>query len=208
MDMSEHFVQYQEREKLLTEIPHSPWQHHLKMHKEDPKAAYLWLAQINAGHPISEVRGWADRFLKDYGAIPTFTSQRQIIDHLRKKEVEIYIITASVKWAVEPGARLYGVDEDHVIGVATQVKEGLVTTEQDGEITWREGKVKGLLNKTNGVYPFFAAGNSSGDLPLIESATDIHLVVSAAQPGEHTYETEQEMLKIAEEREWYRHRFN
>lgn len=208
MDMSEHFVQYQERMNLLTDIPESPWRHHLKMHKEDPKSAYLWLAQINSGQDISTVRKWAADFLEDYGKVPTFESQKQIIDYLKSKNVEVYVVTASVKWAVEPGARLYGIDEDHVLGVKTKIKDGVVTKEQEGALTWREGKVEGLLEATGGVAPFFAAGNSNGDLPLIESSTDVHLVVSAAIAGEHTYETEQDMLALAKERDWHWHVFN
>ena len=37
--------------------------------------------------------------------LPIFEEQVRVIEKLRSLQVDIYIVTASIKWAVEPGAR-------------------------------------------------------------------------------------------------------
>ena len=171
-DAGEGFLEYQVENKLV-DVPPDPWAHYFNMKKDiSPEAAYLWLAQINAGRPLEEVRGWSKDCTGDLNKLPTFEAQKQIIDYLHSKGVEVYVVTASIKWAVEPGAAFYGIDYDHVVGITTKINDqGIVTEEQDGPITYREGKVTGLLEKTGGKHPFFASGNSEGDLPLLESST-------------------------------------
>lgn len=93
--------------------------------------------------------------------------------------MEVYVVTASIKWAVEPGALFLGIPADNVIGVNTKVHNGVITDQIDGVVTWHEGKVDGLLKKTNKA-PFFAAGNTIGDLALLELATHIRLANCAA----------------------------
>ncbi|MEZ4870801.1 MAG: haloacid dehalogenase-like hydrolase [Bdellovibrionales bacterium] len=96
-----------------------------------------------------------------------------LITHLQNKGVKTYIVTASVKWAVEGAAKLYNIPEDQVVGVTTKVVDGLITDQQDGPVTWKQGKVEGLMQATKRQAPFFAAGNSSGDIYLLEAATRI-----------------------------------
>ena len=48
----------------------------------------------------------------------------------------------SIKWAVEAAAQLYKIDYDHVIGVTVKVTDEFLTDEQDGPVTYREGKWK------------------------------------------------------------------
>ena len=189
-------------------LPENPWQHYqyLKDHVSHP-AAYLWLAQINKGVSIDLVREWAAAAVAEMHPVPVFPEAVRIIEHLKKLEVEVYIVTASIKWAVEPGAHLLGLTPDDVIGIETEVVDGIVTEKQKGPITWRKGKVEGLLARTGGVAPYFAAGNTEGDLFLLESATDLRLVMSAAPEGSENYPTEQAMLKIAQQRDWHSFRY-
>ena len=39
----------------------------------------MWLAQISAGHPLSEVRAWAAECFRSAGPWPVFESQRRLI---------------------------------------------------------------------------------------------------------------------------------
>ena len=61
--------------------------------------------------------------------------------------------------------------------------------------------------RTGGVAPYFAAGNTEGDLGLLESSSALRLVVSAIPAGEEYYATEMKMLEVAQERGWYWHRY-
>lgn len=203
-DLGENFLTYQIRHKLLKNLPEDPWHHYHQLKiTHSPQVAYLWLAQINQGHSLAQVQTWAQECLDQQQPLPLFASQQKIIAHLLAKNVQVYIVTASVKWAVEPAAKLYGLTPDNVIGIATKTPQGIISSEQDGPITYRQGKVEALLKKTQGHPAFFAAGNTEGDLPLLENATHLRLVMAATQPGHSNYNTEQKMLALAKERGWF-----
>src|SRR5690606_4713791 len=106
-----------------------------------------------------------------------------------------------------PGARRLGLTNEQVIGIETEVVNGVVTDRQKGVITYREGKAEALLQQTGGVKPYFCAGNTEGDLWLLEAATDLRLVISAAPVGSENWETEKHMLDLAQKRGWFSHRY-
>ena len=202
-DMGEAFFDYQIKHRLV-DLPSDPLAHYHDLKENHSKAeAYLWLAQINQGWPLTQVRQWAEACLQDLQPLSTFESQKKLIDHLHKKNVEVYVVTASAKWAVEPAALLYNIPFENVIGIETEVTEGLVTDKQKGPITYRDGKVQGLLKRSQGDSPFFCAGNTEGDLPLLEAATHLRLVMASAKPGEENHAVEQEMVQLAQEQGWF-----
>src|SRR5690606_4732965 len=89
----------------------------------------------------------------------------------------------------------------------TAVEGGVVTDQAHGPITYRRGKVDGLLLATEGVAPFFCAGNTEGDLPLLESATHRRLVLASAPMGHKNHDTEWVMQSIAQSRGWFSHSY-
>jgi phosphoserine phosphatase len=199
-DLGEALFQHTIKNKLVP-LPADPWQHYQDLkEKVSHPVAYLWLAQIYKGVPLATVREWAAAGVKEMHPVPVFEEIKTIIAHLKKLEVEVYIVTASIKWAVEPGAHLVGLTPDQVIGIETAVEKGVITEHQHGSITWREGKPEGLLTRTGGIRPY-----TEGDLFLLESATAHRLVMSAAPPGSEIFPTEQTMLEIAHQRGWYSH---
>jgi len=205
-DLGEAFFHYQIDNKLVN-LPPDPWNHYLDLKKQDPTVAYLWLAQINQGQKIEQVQQWAAAAIKDISPIPVFDEQKKIIELFKSKGVKIYIVTASVKWAVEPGAQLMGLDADSVIGVETNIENNLVTDKQKGVITYQMGKVEALLERTNGKRPFFSSGNTMGDFQLLNTATSLAMAVSAANQDDRLFKTENDLLKIAEQKSWLHHRF-
>lgn len=207
-DLGENFFRWQIKNCNLPNMPADPWKHYRDMKASgDPRPAYLWLAQINQGQSIDQVRTWAKQAIEPVSNLPIFEEQRKLIDWLKKNNVEIYVITASVKWSVEPGAELLGLSHDQILGVSTKVNpKGIVTAEQDGEITYREGKPKALKIKT-GQYPFFASGNTMGDFSLLESATELRLAVGATREGHELFKTEEELRQNAKTKNWLWHLF-
>lgn len=204
-DLGEALFQYTIRNKLVP-LPPDPWQHYQDLkEKVSHPVAYLWLAQIYKGVPLAQVREWAAAGVREMHPVPVFPEAVAIIEHLKKLKVDVYIVTASIKWAVEPGASLVGLSPEQVLGIETKVENGVITEHQHGPITWREGKPEGLLTRTGGVRPYFAAGNTEGDLFLLESSTAHRLVMAAAPEGSENFPTEQRMLKIARERGWHSH---
>lgn len=202
-DAGENFFKYLD-EKSLVELPNNAWEYYIEWHDREPVASFLWLAQICKGLPLTVVQEFATAGLTHFGEMPVFEHQRKLIAFLKSKGVKVYIVTASVKWAVEPAAELFGLAPEDVIGIQTEVVDGIVTDKQAGPITWREGKVDGILEATGGKKPFFAAGNTTGDLFLLECATHIAYAHCAAKPGELTHRTEVDLLAEAEKRNWFR----
>lgn len=209
LDMGENFFNYQIDHKLVP-LPEAPFSHYedLKKVNNDPRAAYLWLASINNGVPLETVHAWAEKAVKDSSPVPVFTEQQKLINLFLSKGVKVYVVTASVKWAVEPAAKMfYSLEFDNVLGVATKVQNRLITQEQSGVVTYRAGKVEGLLAATNGKKPFFCSGNTMGDFELLSSATHLSLAVSAANQDDRLYRTERELLDNAKKLNWLSHRF-
>jgi HAD superfamily phosphoserine phosphatase-like hydrolase len=209
-DLGEAFFKYQIKQNILPEfkkLSKEPWRHYRDWKDSgDPRPAYLWLAQINSGFPIADVRAWAEEAVVAHSPLPIFEDQKKLIDLFLSKKVEVYIVTASVAWGVEPGAKRLQLPYENVIGVKTKISNGLVTADQDGPITYREGKVAGLLEKTGGRKPFFACGNTTGDTALLSSAK-LSLAVGAAKEGDELFKTEEALCGEAKKNGWMIHQF-
>jgi phosphoserine phosphatase len=207
-DAGETFFDWQIKNNDLAEFKgRDPWAHYKALKKPDPRVGYVWLAQINEGKKLSEVREWAAQCFAEKKPWPVFESQRRLIEKLRSLGFEIYVVTASVKWAVEPVAALLRIDYDHVIGIETKVVDGVVTKEVKPPITWREGKAEGLLAKTGGVRPILASGNTFGDIALLECATHIRLALSTQDQAGGLFDEETKLVEHASEKRWHMHAF-
>jgi phosphoserine phosphatase len=169
-------------------------------------AAYVWLAQVLKDVPLTRVREWAEKSVASEPP-PIFEEQLRVLEKLKSLEVEIYVVTASITWAVEPGVRRIGLSDQNVIGIETEVVNGVVTDKPCGVITYREGKAQAILARTGGLAPYFASGNTEGDRWLLHSASALRLVISSAPVGTENYPTEMKMIKMAADNGWYLHRY-
>jgi phosphoserine phosphatase len=207
-DAGETFFDWEIHHAGLRDLPEDPWAHYHALKKLNPITAYVWLAQINAGVPLWKVREWARQCFAEHPAWPVFESQRRLVDLLRSLDFEIFIITASIKWAVEPVAALVGIDHDHVIGITTKINEvDCVGMEAVLPITWRQGKADGLLGATKGIRPIIASGNTLGDIALLETASHIQLAISTQNTPGGLFDEEAKLGDEADRRGWLRHRF-
>ncbi len=207
-DVGEAFFDYQIRCCGLEGLPSDPWRRYRDLKKTDPAAAYAWLAQINRGRTLAEVRAWAKDCVERQAPFPVFESQRELIGLLRRHGFEIFVVTASVKWAVEPAAALLGINPARVLGVTTEVVNGVVTDRATRPITWRQGKADALLAATRGVAPALCSGNTLGDIALLSAADRVRLAVSTqSAPGTGLFEEEERLREEAEAHGWLRHAF-
>lgn len=205
-DAGEAFFEHQINHCQL-ELPEEPLKHYLDLKLKNPTEAYLFLARINKGKTLDQVRGFAEDCLKNEKNWPYFLSQKILISYLKDLGFEVFVVTASVKWAVEPFAKMMGIDEKHVLGVTTKVKNNIITDEQDGFITYREGKALKLLESTSGEFPFLSSGNSFGDLILLESATDLRLCIHSEKENESLKKEELKLKEVAKKKNWLTHEF-
>ena len=214
-DLGESFFQYQIKHNLLPNVfaKHpDPWKYYRDWKGSgDPRPAYLWLAQINAGQKLTTVQDWAMENVKTQIPFPFFEPQKKLIQLFLQKKVKVFVVTASVAWAVEPGAELLGIPRNQVLGVRTKTDHGIILSDQDGEITYRAGKAKALLDKNQGKKPFFACGNTLGDLALLESA-NFKLAVRSAPVNHELFRSEEELFLEVSQRSkndtsWWAHHF-
>lgn len=209
-DVGENFFQYQIDHCSLPALQGlDPWKHYLALKKNHPPDAYLWLAQICHPYPIDQVRTWAKKAMVLH-PLEVLIPQKNLISELLLRKIQVFVVSASTHWAVEAAVSLMGLDETSAIGVKTKVVSGKVTLEQDGPITWREGKRTAILEKTNGIAPLFCSGNSSGDIHLLECASLVRLAVqtqTATSKHMALFADEGKLLALAQERGWLTHHF-
>ncbi len=206
-DLGEALFKYQIKHHLVP-LPPKAFEYYFETKENvSHEKAYLWLAQINKGVSLEQVRAWAKTSVNELDPVPVFENQKILIEHLVKRNVKVFIVTASIKWAVEPGARFFGLNYDNVIGIRTKVNDGIITDVQEGPLTYRKGKVDALLIETGGKPPFLSSGNTEGDLSLLESATHLRIVMAASPKSNDNYQTERRLLDIAKERGWFYHDF-
>jgi phosphoserine phosphatase len=188
-DAGEAFFQWQLDNCRFQGLPGDPWAHYRNWKKRDPHGAYGWLAQISSGSPLNTVRTWAESCYQSHQPWPVFRSIKMLFEKLHAAGFEIFVVTASVKWAVEPGAlHLLGVANDHVLGIETEAAAAtpggplIISDRVISPVTYRQGKADALLRATGGRKPLIAAGNTIGDIALLESATDLKLMIQSQSP--------------------------
>ncbi len=205
-DLGEAFFDYLIENRKVP-LPADPWTHYENLKKQDLPKAYLWLAQVCQNQSLETIRSWSEEALVQLIPVPVFGPQKQLIDHFLQKNVQVYVVTASVKWAVEPGAATLNIPKENVIGVETEIINQKISEKQKGLITYRQGKVEALLEKTKGKRPFFACGNSEGDQELLMNSTHLSLAVSAAHRDDKLFRSETKLQQLAQAKGWLSHRF-
>lgn len=205
VDLGETFFEYEIKNKLVP-LPEDPWKHYEDMQKNQSKEeAYLWLAQIHNEVPLTQVRQWAKESVMSIDPVPVFELQKQIINHLLSIDVDVFIVTASIKWAVEPAAYLFGLSPERVLGIETEIINGRVGMKQKGTLTYKHGKPLRLIEETGGIKPYFTSGNTEGDWELLKAATDIRFVMSNTTAAHPNFETEQKTVELAKREGWFYH---
>lgn len=207
-DLGEQFFQFQIDNCNLAPLKEvDPWEYYESTKKVDPIKAYLWLAQISEGQSLDQVRAWAKQTVEEKGA-RVFESQRNLISWLQQNDIEVFIVTASIQWAVEPAGQLVGIPFENVMGIQTKINDhGIVTSEQFGPITWRDGKAKALLERTNGVRPIFCSGNTLGDIALLETSVGERLCIQTQTEKNGLFEEESKLNQHAQQHGWRVHHF-
>jgi len=140
----------------------------------DRRAAYEQLAiDLVRGRDEIEVRRAVDdtfrRAVRE-GRIAPRPPIRELMAAMVGRGWDVWVVTASPTPVVQTLAADYGVAPDHVLGMTSPRGEnGRYLPSLTAPVTYREGKLAALLEKTRRP-PTFAAGDSEGDLWLLEAA--------------------------------------
>ena len=199
-DVGHDFFHYQVHKQLI-EKP--LWMEQFNtIYKQNSTQTCMSIAQCNQGVLLKDYLQWFLNFLEEH-PLNVFSFQRKLIDILRKLDVQIFVISASPKWIVEEALSYYNLPIHQTIGVQTKIVNGKITDQILLPPPIKEGKVKAFLNTTCNTYPFFVSSNSISDLSILKSATHIRWVVTKAQKKERQYHSEQKILAIAKEQNWF-----
>lgn len=202
-DIGRDFFQYQIEKGLLKkkiDQPRSEFEH-IKFY-EGKAQALTWLAYVLSGFLLEEVQGWIKEFLKDRQPTP-FLFQKKLISWLQEMNVQVFIVSSSLKWLLDPAVNMFNIPSENIIGVQTVVKKGIITDELIMPAPIQEDKVPALYEKTNNKPPLFSAGNTLSDKALLEAATQTQLVVSTAKEKDFNYLSEKKLLQIAKTKKWF-----
>jgi len=199
-DVGRDFYDYQIRQGFFKDGPLT-WDDYNKQEDVDIKQGLLWLAQILKGFHIDDVRAFGEKFNQEVR--PHFIDhQKEIIEFLQAQGVEIYIVTASVKWTIEAAAKEMGIPAENVIGVETEIKDGIITDVLKGHLTWADGKVKALLDRTEGKKPFYVSGNTMSDVPMMHAASHLAKLIHSAHKDHGIFLSETKALEEARKNGW------
>lgn len=178
------------------------WSDYKKEEGKGMEKGLFWLAEILEGFTLDDLREFGNEFNETVR--PSFiTHQKEIIKFLIDSGVKVHIVTASVKWTVEAAALELGIPRENVIGIETEVEDGIITKKQKGHLSWHQGKVDALLEHTDGQKPFFVSGNTMSDYPMMQLSTHLRQVIHSAKTSDDIYDSECTVLNHAKENGWH-----
>lgn len=205
-DVGETFFQFQIDHCDLKDLPADAWDRYEHMKKTNPPWDCVWLAQINKGVPRKQVLKWSEECFSKLDRFEYFQFQKDLIDELRARKIQVYVVTASIRLAMIPVVRdIYGVDEAHCLGIETEEPGGVLTDIPVKPVVWGPGKSEALLKITGGVRPILCSGNSMLDMQLLECASHVRLAINSHKPGSEGYSTESRLAAHAKSQGWLTH---
>ncbi|MBK9293847.1 MAG: haloacid dehalogenase-like hydrolase [Oligoflexia bacterium] len=178
-DLGEAFFQYQIKNQLAPGLKTTlrAWEQYLELDKKSTADANAWIVKLNAGLKLSELRKQAKEFYESNFKTQFNPLMKELIEKLKNKHYNIWICSASMRWAIEPALYELDLDLENLIGTECEISpQGILTKTIITPIPYAAGKKDALKKKLNSP-PCFVVGNSLGDLSMLEWATDFPLVV-------------------------------
>jgi HAD superfamily phosphoserine phosphatase-like hydrolase len=204
-DIGESFFKYQIRHKLAPGLSkvQDPWAHYVNLEQQTAHLAYEWLAQVNAGINETVLRTQAKEFVSAEFKNKPAPQMLDLIKTLHEHKFEVWICTASQKWAVEPMLEIFGVPQNRLVAVEVFVNStGVLTEEAIRPIPYRLGKRQNLETRLPHRRPHLVAGNSMGDFDMIDLATHLPLVVGFEPQRPSNKDSENTLRAEAKKRNW------
>ncbi len=180
------------------------WDTFYEIQKKCYKESLVWLAQSLEGQSYKKLKSDCHEVICKNQSDKIDLSEK-LIRFLQDEKVEIFVVTGSLKWISEEKAHLYyNIPKDHVLGIKTKLQGDTIMSEVEGHLTWEEGKRDSLLAHTQNKNPFLCAGNTMGDLALLEVASHVKVAMnrSCPQSKKVLYDSEIKLKELAQDRNW------
>ena len=152
------------------------------------------IVQLFAGFTLDEVRDISEKNLKHElhshvgeralcgrklpQGIRFIRESVQLISALKKRGFQIWAVSGSNKWSVEPVFRKLGVSPERVIGIELASRNGVFTSEVLEPVPIRAKKVDALQQRQKGI-PLLVASDSRNDIPLFKYASGLRVLVNS-----------------------------
>lgn len=101
-----------------------------------------------------------------------------LLDEAKTRGMDVWAISGSSRWSVEPVFAALGIPPDRVIGIEMESVAGVVTAREILPIPIREGKV-GAMEARGIPMPVLVASDSRNDIPLFRASTDLKVRVNS-----------------------------
>lgn len=196
-DSGEAFYQWLVRGRHLKDVDYTRdlFAEYRALEKVDENAAYVKLITDMAGLTEQEVCRLSSEFFSGFHG-NCFPAMRCLVRDLSAAGWDVRIVTAASRWLVQAGCHHFGLEPASVIGVDLELEDGVLTRELAYEFPYGPGKVK-AIQRFLGRRPHLAVGDSAADRFMLETATDLALVI--AYDG---YASQQPLLDAARANGW------
>ena len=113
-------------------------------------------------------------------------------------------LVSSLKWVLDEAIpKGYPIQCQNIIGVETKVLHGKITDQVVKPAPIQEDKPLAFHRLAGDSLPIFASGNTLSDQALLERANHTRLVIASATYGKRNYDSEQALLAIAKQKQWF-----
>jgi|GEM_PF-762358 phosphoserine phosphatase/predicted NAD-dependent protein-ADP-ribosyltransferase YbiA (DUF1768 family) len=171
--------------------------------KHDVSICIAQAAYLYTGLRLEQLENDMNTFFQGFER-KTFPAQRQLIDLLRKRGFQIFVISGGPRWLAQGAAkRFYDIPPERVIGVQTHIVNGVLSAEVIPPLPFRKGKAASVATWIQRPV-HIAVGNSGSDAPMLALARHAAVAVqsfASDHPGFH-YRSEQKLAAEATKRGW------
>jgi len=101
-----------------------------------------------------------------------------LLTALRDHGFEIWAVSGSNRWSVEPVFARLGIRPEHIIGIEMETREGRLTPHEIRPVPIREQKVEAMKRRTI-PPPIVSASDSMNDIPLLLAASELRIRVNS-----------------------------
>jgi len=179
-DVGEAFFLWQLKENLFlpprAESARKNWQMYQEG-KLPEREMWIEATRAQAGVEETVLRQRAKEFFEKSFMGEVFPAMKAAISKFQAGGSEVWIVSASHRWIVEPGAAYLRIPADHVVAISTVVRDGRVTDEIIEPVPFKEGKVDAIqkyIRKT----PAVVFGNSMSDAPMMRLSTSTAVAIN------------------------------
>jgi phosphoserine phosphatase len=115
---------------------------------------------------------------KVHSGVRFLSEAKELIHVLQQNDFDIWAVSGSCKWTVEPVFTTFGIPEEQVIGITVKHHNGTLSGDPVHPIPIRAEKIDALKALEQRI-PLFAASDSRNDIPLLLYATTTRVWINS-----------------------------